>query len=260
MPPALLFAIGPPLSAWAGGESTGFSAVQRTRFVSSDIEVSSKFTYGHHRLRIDPRNGPTIVLNMQDGQMWLIENTKKRFATATLEELAALRKRLRASFAQQLENAPPDIRRQLERQMEQVQQMSQSRLRPQFHGQDKVGKFACTNVSWRQGLRTGSACLGSETLPIRTQEFEADCAQLVKLLQESGAGTAATSLVFLQLGAHGLPLRFSQTLPLGASEQKQVSRLEAVVASKQGLAFFRPPKSYQQVPFETLMGPPSNEF
>lgn len=237
-----------------------FSATQKTRFASSDYEVVSTLTYGHHRLRIDPRRGPSIVLDMKTGQMWIIERTKKRFATATLDQMAQMRKRLRASFAQQLKSAPPDVRRQLTQQMEQVQSFHQSKLTPLFQGEDKTGRLGCSALSWKQGRRRGRACVAASGLPFSVKDFRADCARVVALIRKSGAGTAATSLAFLQLGTYGLPVRFEQTMTMGSSQQNQVSVLEKVAPSRKPASFFAPSGMHTQVPFESLMGPPSSEF
>lgn len=247
------FALASLLGAPALAAETGWSAVQRTSATTGKFEQTATLTYGHHVLRVD-LPGQRLLIEFGSGAMTMVDLSRKQFARVTLEELVAVREKQMKMVREQLKDAPPEVKAQMEAQLKQAEESARRTLSPKpTEEKSTIADVPCQYYSWSGTEGSGRACVASGKLPFDASAFQKDSSALAEKMAAKGAGSAASSMAILELGKLGFPLEIIEKRTLGSSQVEMTTRFEGLKASKQGPAYFQPPKDYAKREFEAMM-------
>lgn len=249
--PSALFAL-LAASAPAAAAEPGWSAVQRS-IPQTGKEQRARLTYGHHTLRVD-LPGQRILIEFGTGAMTLVNVSKKEFARVTLEALVALREKQMKMVRARLEEAPPEVRAQMEAQLDQAEAAARRTLRPK--ATEETGEYQgvdCRYYTWSSGEGEGRACIATGELPFDPSAFQKDSAALAEKMGKMGAGSAASSMAILELGARGFPLWITERRTLGSVEVEVETRFEELKPASKPASYFEPPAKFRKRDFEAMM-------
>ncbi|MEO1232887.1 MAG: hypothetical protein AAFZ18_28735 [Myxococcota bacterium] len=248
---ATLLAIA-PTAAFAARPS-GWSAVQDSRTVGSQIVQTAKVTYGHHRLRVD-HPGQRLILDLSSGALTIVNLRDRTFSEISMEGLVELRESQEKEVRKGLTKMPPEIRAQMEAQLEDAARAARRSLDAKDTGETrKQGGLTCSVFAWTTDQASGTACIAQKGLPFDPSVFRKDSLQLARKMERMGAGNAATSMAVLQLGEHGFPLVIDQTMTIGAQQLSVASTFTKLERSAAPKAYFEAPSGFTRRSFETMM-------
>lgn len=230
----------------------GWHAVQKHTQPGKETSQTSDMYYDDHRLRIDSPD-TSMVINLQTGALTVIDAERKQYAEITLEELLGLRDKTIAQMRSQLDALPPEIKAQIEKQIEAQEKASKEDLKLTKTGKSEtVAGHGCDVYTWSTAEGDGEACIAKK-LPVDMKDFQKDALALRSRLQAKGSGTQAASLAILQLASHGFPVRTRQSMQMG--QQKVVSETELVKIQSMKVPAdkLKAPAGYQKRDFEQMM-------
>lgn len=238
--------------AIAAAPPASWTATQ-THFDPSGNEVMrSRWDYAGHHVRIEGQ-GRAMVIDLKSGAFTVMMHDARRWARVSLDELIQMRDRMKADLTERMKELPPAMRSQLQAQLEAQVEAARKPLAPRATGvREEIDGLSCEVFRWSRPEGDGSACIATE-VGVDVSGFRSDIVALNEKLTALSAGGAADSMVVLQLGDRGFPLRTRQTIQLGASTQEIESRFSNIAASKLTAADFAPPDAYRRVPLEELM-------
>lgn len=247
----LLFTAGPAHAGWYAKQT----------HTSGRGSQDSEMYYEDHKLRIDNPDKTTVLVEMGSGNFTFIDHGKKMVATATLDELIKLRDEMMTQMRAQLKAAPPEIRSQIEKSLDdQDKAMKQDPKLEKSGKTDKIAGVACQIYTWKAPDGDGEACMADKP-GVEMGDFRKDAAGLGKKLSAMGVGKSATSVPLLQLAEYGFPMKNKRTMSMGPQTMEMTTEIKELKAQKVGADKFSTPADYQKKTFKELMmagagGPP----
>lgn len=106
--------------------AAGWTATQESRSVngSSDpaktAQTSSLF-FEKGLFRIDQDPTSSVIIDLQAGRFTFLNHAKKEHASVTVEELIQMRDKAMSEMKAQMPKLPPEVRKQIERQLAEVE-------------------------------------------------------------------------------------------------------------------------------------------
>jgi hypothetical protein len=230
----------------------GWTAVQH-HFDPAGKELgTSRMTYGHHKLRIDSQ-GRTMVIDLRTGSMSIIDPSSKSYSTITVQQMVAMRERMRSQLEQQMDQLPPEMRAELQKQLDVQEAAVKTSLKAKKTGRtDTVHGVKCTVYTWNRPEGPGEACIASQ-LAADVGQFREDLVAFSQKMAQLSAGGVTESMAFLQLGEYGFPVRTKQRVDLGPKSMELVATFSDIENRSVAPSFFDPPAGFTERSAEEIM-------
>lgn len=231
----------------------GWHAVQSQS--SNKNARTAHLYYADHNLMMRSDGDPNrMVINLPTGLMTMIDESRKVYTQATLQELMAMRNQMKEQMKARMAQMPAELRANIEKMMKEQEEAEKKPLKIKSTGKkDKVAGHACGYYTWTGPEGEGKSCIAKK-LPVSTKAFQADAIKLVKAMKKAGAGSAAaTNLVELQLAEHGFPLKTVRTLKMGPQSMETTVTLQKIEAADVPAADMAPPKGFKKATFQDFM-------
>lgn len=243
------------LFAFEGAASAGWYAKQTMAAKKKDQGgVTAELYYEDGRLRIDQTSatqgpGPTMIIEMKDGNMILLDHSTKAFHKMSIDDLVKAKDAMIGMLKQMRDKVPPEKKQELEEQLKQLESSEHADPKPTGK-KDKVAGFACDFYSWKTSTSEGEVCLATKT-GIDMSGFAKNAEKLGKTISSLASADQA-SMAFLTLANKGFPVKSKQRskvrvpgspAPVWMESESEVKELKKmkVPASK-----FEIPKGYEQ--------------
>ncbi|MBK6683533.1 MAG: DUF4412 domain-containing protein [Deltaproteobacteria bacterium] len=239
----LLFIAGPAHAGWYAKQT----------HTSGRGSQDSEMYYEDHKLRIDNPDKTSVVVELGTGGFTFIDHGKKLVATATLDELIKLRDEMMGQMRAQLKAAPPEVRTQIEKSLDDQDKAMKSDPKMEKTAKtDKVAGISCQIYTWKAPDGDGEACLADKP-GVDMGDFRKDATALGKKLAAMGVGRGATSVPLLQLADYGFPMKNKRTMSMGAQTMEMTTEIKELKSQKVGGDKFTIPADYQKKTFKELM-------
>lgn len=217
--------------------------------------------YADHKLRMESDGDDNaMVIHLPTGNLTIIDGARKIFTQASLQDLMAVREKMKAQMKARIASMPKEMQARFEQMMKEQEEAEKKPLKLDATGKkDKVSGHACKYYAWKGPDGSGEACL-AEKLPVDTKPFQKDALALIAAMKKAGAGTsAAANLAELQLAEHGFPVKTTRKIELGPQSIEVVTTLDKMEAKDVSAAKLKAPKGFKEVTFEAFnqmqMGP-----
>jgi hypothetical protein len=246
----LIFALTPAASAYAG-----WTAKQVSKSVGGDakqVSQKSELLFDRDLFRIDQEDNTSVIMDLSTGKMTMLNHKSKQHASLTLEQMVAMRDQQLAMMKAQLPQMPPEIRKQAEAKLKEIEESAKLAIAPKSTGKkDKVGAYDCTLYTWTAPDGENEACVAT-SVGVDVSGFAKATAKLAEKLSAVGAGSP--SFAMLQLGKHGFPVRTKRTIKNGGQSIDAISEVSEIKEAKLDAAKFQVPPGYKETDFMTLAG------
>ncbi|MGF1508489.1 MAG: DUF4412 domain-containing protein [Myxococcota bacterium] len=233
-------------------DTQGWTALQHHYDPQGKEVGTSQLTYGAHTLRIDSQ-GRTMVIELTTGTMSIFDDESRSFTRITVEEMIAIRDRMKAELEKQMESLPAEMKAELQAQLETQEEAARAPLKATRTSEtDTVHGLSCRIYTWRRPEGPGQACIAVD-VPADVDAFRRDLVTLSERMAKVAASGAADSMAFLQLGEYGFPLRTKQQVELGNESVEVVTTFSDIESKAVDITFFAPPADYTQRSAEDMM-------
>jgi hypothetical protein len=241
--------------AAAADASAGWHARQTNATEGQPAKQTSDLYYEDHKLRVDTPE-QAMIIDLATGGMTVIDPKQKIYAEVTLDELLRMRDEALVQMKQQLSRMPPQIRAQVEKQLETMEKAAKADLKLTRTGKKRtLHGFACEDFAWSGPDGDGEACIAAR-LPIDVGPFRKDVDVLRAKMAEKGAGTGAAALALLQLARDGFPVWSKQTMTIGPTQLVSITELVSIEKATVPAEKLRAPAGFTKKPFRELAGAP----
>lgn len=249
---AALVAVGGLFGAAPASAAQGWHVVQTQSGGPTSRTVH--LYYADHHLRMESDGDPNaMIIHLPTGNLTIIDGDKKIYTQASLQDLMAMRDKMKASMKERMKSMPEEMRKNIEKMIEEQEAAQNKPLKLEATGKkDKVGGYACTYYTWEGPDGTGQACI-ADKLPVSTKAFQKDAKALIAAMKKAGAGSsAAASLVELQLADKGFPVKSSRSISMGPQKIEIVSTLDKIEKKDVPASKLKAPKDFKKTSFEAF--------
>jgi hypothetical protein len=224
---------------------------------SGGPKQTAELFFDNDWFRTDSEKAPSIIIDLGNGKLTILNHAKKKHATVTLDEMVKLRDKNIQELKAQLPKMQPEMRKQLEDQIKLMEGQGPGAKKDlalkDAKKKDNVNGYACNVFTWSASDGDGEACIADKVGGVDPLAFRKSTEKLADKLSVISGGPATYAI--LSLGKHGFPVRTKQKVKLGAQEIEIVSEMSDIHAAKIAAEKFQAPKEYEKSDLMSVIQP-----
>lgn len=257
MSKVLLAAAALSILALPSSAHAGFTAKQTSRSTGAGQTrtQSATMTFDKDVLRIDQDGDTTVIVEFGTGKFTFLSHPKKQHASITVEEMLAMRDKGIAQMKAQLASLPPEVRKQAEDRIKQLESPAPAASRPNpkaTGAKDKVNGYECAVYKWSSPEGENEACLATK-VGADIKAFGTATVRLSDRLDKLGG--PVPGMAMLQLAKTGFPVRLKRSTTMaGGPTIETVEEFSELTEKKIDPAQFAIPAGYTATDLASLMG------